>query len=133
MTLTLDTSGLVAVANRRDPGQKSAADALAVDPGPYVVPAGILAEAAYILKARVGPASLDAFLDDLQERRLLLDCEEEDLPRIRQLVARYSDLPLAFADAAVIACAERRGAKVLTLDRRDFDVVAGDVPLDIVP
>jgi predicted nucleic acid-binding protein len=38
-------------------------------------------------------------------------------------VIRYADLPLGFADAAVIACAERAKAEVLTFDRRDFEVV----------
>jgi predicted nucleic acid-binding protein len=46
---------------------------------------------------------------------------------------RYGDLPLGFADAAVVACAERNGGRILTFDRRDFDVVAADVGLTIVP
>jgi uncharacterized protein len=133
MTLALDTSALVALANRGDPGHLSAAAALDSDPGPYVVPAGILAEAAYVLEARIGPAAVDSFLEDLQEGRLLLDCGEQDLPRIRALVSRYADLPLGFSDAAVITCAERRAGGVLTLDRRDFDVVAGEIPLALQP
>jgi len=46
---------------------------------------------------------------------------------------RYADLPLGFSDAAVIACAERSGGSVLTFDRRDFEVVARDVPITVVP
>ena len=133
VTLALDTSALVALANRRDPGHAGAAAALDADPGPYVVPAGILAEAAYVLEARLGVPSVDRFLADLAEGRLVLDCGEEDLARIRALVGRYADLPLGFADAAIVACAERRDAAVLTLDRRDFDVVAGEIPLRVVP
>ena len=97
------------------------------------MPAGILAEAAYVLQARLGPATVEAFLRDLEEGRILLDCGEEDLSRIRQLVVRYSDMPLGFSDAAVVACAERRGGGVLTLDRRDFDVLAGEIPLRVLP
>jgi len=133
MTLTLDTSALIALANRRDPGHAAAAGALSNDRGPYVVPAGILAEAAYVMEARIGPASVQTFLEDLDARRLLLDCGEDDLARIAELVVRYADLPLGFSDAAVVACAERRGTPVLTLDRRDFDVVAREVPLEILP
>ena len=48
---------------------------------------------------------------------------QQDFPRIKELVVRYADLPLGFADAAVIACAERTRAEVLTFDRRDFEVV----------
>jgi predicted nucleic acid-binding protein len=133
VTLVLDTSGLVALANRKDAAHRRAVGALRADVGPHAVPAGILAEAAYVLEARLGLASLEALLLDLEERRFLLDCGEEDLPRIRELVVRYADLPLGFADAAVVACAERRGSRVLTLDRRDFDVIAGEGRIEIVP
>ncbi len=133
MTLTLDTSALVALANREDPSHRRTARALGRDPGPHVVPAGILAEAGYMLEVRLGRASLEAFLLDLEDGRLVLDCGDEDLGRIRELVIRYADLPLGFADAAVVACAERRKGKVLTLDRRDFEVVAGEGRIEIGP
>ena len=51
---------------------------------------------------------------------------------IRALVMRYADLPLGFADAAVVACAERSGGRILTLDR-DFTIVSREVPLTILP
>ncbi len=44
--------------------------------------------------------------------------------RVRELVRRYADLPLGFADAAVTACAERHRGRVLTTDYRHFPVVA---------
>ncbi len=97
------------------------------DPGPYVVPAGILAEITYLIERRLGVRVLEGFIEDLESGGLTLDCGEEDLPRIRELVTRYADLPLGFADASVVACAEREGGsagRVLTLDRRHFDVVA---------
>ena len=46
---------------------------------------------------------------------------------------RFADLGLGFARAAVIACAERNGGRVLTFDRRVLQVVARDVPIDLVP
>jgi len=55
------------------------------------------------------------------------------VPRIRELMTRYVDLHLGFADAAVVACAERNGGAVLTFDRRDFDVIARDLPITVVP
>lgn len=54
----------------------------------------------------------------------MLEPPDGDLARIRALVRRYADLPLGFADAAVIACAEREGGRVLTLDTRHFGTVA---------
>jgi predicted nucleic acid-binding protein len=40
---------------------------------------------------------------------------------------------LGFSDAAVIACAERSGGTIATLDRRDFDVVAPEASITLVP
>jgi hypothetical protein len=62
-----------------------------------------------------------------------LDCGETDLPRIRELVGRYADLPLGTADASVVACAERNGGRILTLDVRDLGAVAREVDLSILP
>ncbi len=62
-----------------------------------------------------------------------LDCGEQDIPRIRELVRRHADFPLGFADAAVIACAERNGGRVLTLDMRHFGVVAREGTLILLP
>ena len=58
-----------------------------------------------------------AFLRGLERGQTLLDCGDRDLPRIRQLMARYADLPLRFGDAAVVACAERNGGVILSFDR----------------
>lgn len=49
------------------------------------------------------------------------------------LVRRYADLELGLVDAAVIACAERNGGRVLTLDLRHFGVVAREGTITIVP
>lgn len=63
----------------------------------------------------------------------MVDCGEVDFPRIGQLIKRYADLKLGFADASVIACAERSGGRVLTADRRDFGVVAREGRIEILP
>lgn len=122
--ITLDTSALMALFNRADPNHESAAAALEADPGPYLVPAGILAEITYMLEVRHGTEMLDSFLADLEAGAFALHCGDGDLARIRALVRRYEDLPLGFSDAAVIACAEANAGQVLTFDRRDFGVVA---------
>lgn len=47
--------------------------------------------------------------------------DEADVPRIRELMQRYRDLPMDLADAALVRVAEReRIRRVFTLDRRDF-------------
>lgn len=107
--------------------------ALLQDRGPYLVPAAIPAEVAYLVERTLGHDALDAFLADLQAGGYTVECGEEDLPRIRELAARYHDMPLGFADAAVIACAERHEGRVLTLDLRHFGVVAREGTIALVP
>ena len=62
-----------------------------------------------------------------------VDCGDSDFARVGALVDRYADLPLGFSDAAVIACAERHRGRVMTLDRRAFDVVGREVSLTLLP
>lgn len=75
---------------------------------------------------------LDQFFEDIEQEEYLLDCGESDFSRIRQLIARYGDLPLGFADAAVITCAERRSGRVLTYDQRHFPVVVREGTITLV-
>jgi len=131
--ITLDTSALFALLNRRDPDHELVKQAFLEDGGPHLVPAGILAEIGYLVEQRLGLDVLDAFLGDLEQRSFALECGEDELPRVRELVRRYADLPLGLADAAVIACAERHGGAVLTLDLRHFGVVAREGTITVLP
>jgi uncharacterized protein len=131
--ITLDSSALFALLNRGDPRHAAVLDVLVADRGPHIVPAGILAETAYLVETRYGAQVMDGLLADLEAGVFTLDCGERDLGRIRALANRYADLPLGFADAAVVACAERNGGQVLTLDRRDFGMVAREGTISVLP
>jgi len=76
---------------------------------------------------------MDLFLADLVSGGYLLDCGEDELPRAKELAQKYADLPLGFTDAAVAACAEANGKRVLTLDTRDFSVIKKETELTILP
>ncbi|MBX3070826.1 MAG: PIN domain-containing protein [Thermomicrobiales bacterium] len=131
--ITLDTSAIVALLNRRAPEHQTLVSSLNADLGPFFVPAQIMAEIAYVVDQRLGEQALTGFLKDIETSVYQLDCGTGDLGRIRELVERYSDMPLGFADAAVVACAERHGGNVLTLDHRHFGVVAGGTAITIYP
>jgi hypothetical protein len=131
--ITLDTSALYALLNRRDRGHAVAVETLNSDPGPYLVPAATLGEIAFLVEERLGSRVLDLLLADLESGAYTLDCGEADLARARQLVLRYEDLSLGYVDAAVIACAERSGGRVMTFDLRDFGVVAAEGTITILP
>jgi hypothetical protein len=131
--ITLDTSALYALLNRRDPGHAAAREALSGDPGPYLVPAATLGEITSLVEERLGIRVLDLLLADLESGAYTLDCGERDLGRARELLRRYDDLSLGYVDAAVVACAERNGGRVLTFDLRDFGVVAAEGTITILP
>lgn len=118
--ITLDTSGLFALLNRKDRDHERVKAAFSEDPGPYLVPSGILAEISYMIEHRPGTRVLQTFISDLETRRFVLECGEEDLP-------------LGFADASVVSCAERNGGKTLTLDLRHSGVVAGEGRISLLP
>jgi uncharacterized protein len=127
--ITLDTSALYALLNRRDPDHDRVVAVFRDDAGPHLVPSVAVGELSHLVESRLGPEALDLLLADLEERSLHLDCGEHDLSRVRELVRRY---PLDFVDAAVIACAERNGGRVLTVDT-DFQVVAREGTISVFP
>lgn len=86
-----------------------------------------------MVEVRLGLGSLHDLLTSLRNGDFELDCGEGDIARIQSLLRSYEDLALGYADAAVIACAERRGSSVLTLDRRDFDPVARAGVISVLP
>jgi predicted nucleic acid-binding protein len=131
--IVLDTSGVIALVSPRDRHHGAAVTALKEGPQLTVVPAGILSEIAYMVDRRVAPIATMGFLSGVLSGESMLDCGDADLARIVELMHRYRDLPLGFADACVIACAERNGGQVLTFDRRDLEIVAKDVPITLLP
>lgn len=53
----------------------------------------------------------------------ILPLELDDVPRMKELMRKYRDLPMDLADAALVRVAEReKTRRIFTLDRRDFEV-----------
>jgi predicted nucleic acid-binding protein len=130
--VVLDTSALLASMNLADPDFHAVTAVMREAPA-LILPAGIMAEVTFMIALRFGEPRVPQFLHSLVNGELSVQWEAGDLPRILHLVDRYHDLPLGYADAAVIACAERNGGKVLTLDHRHFGVVAREGTIQIVP
>lgn len=122
--ITLDTSAVLAIVNARDPHHARAVDVVGSDASECLIPMSIMSEVGHMIERWMSQTHLSRFLDRIVAGAINLRCGDGDLTRISALVSRYSDLPLGFSDAAVVACAERAGGLILTFDRRDFDVVA---------
>jgi predicted nucleic acid-binding protein len=90
-----------------------------------ILPATILPEVSYLLQARIGEHAEQAFVRSIADGELVVESlEDSDYPRIADIMRSYSDFPLGFVDASVVAMAERLEVRVvLTTDRRHFGVV----------
>src|SRR4051812_20621015 len=130
--IVLDTSGVIALFWTGDRYHRQALAAIKQLRGPLILPAGVLSETAYMLDRLGGTRLIDLWLAALEDGSLGYDSGTADFARIRILVDRYTSLPLGFADASVVACAERSGGIVLTFDNRHFDVVAAEGTIKVV-
>jgi len=127
--IVADTSGLLALFNRREPTHAAVRDAVASDPDPLVVSPYVVAELDHLVGTRLGVQAETAVLQELASGAYHLDhLGAADLERAAQLVERYADLGIGVTDASIVVLAARhRTRSVLTLDRRRFGVLR---PLD---
>ncbi|OGA28052.1 MAG: hypothetical protein A3I01_12600 [Betaproteobacteria bacterium RIFCSPLOWO2_02_FULL_65_24] len=80
----------------------------------------VVVEVTHLLR----PEAQLAFLAWVRKGGLeVVDIEVADLEPIEQMIAKYRDQPMDFADATLVWLADRSGVNaVITLDRRQFDV-----------
>ena len=118
----VDAGPLVALLDRSDPHHQECRDALRSigDPLATVWPA--FAEAMYLLN--FSWEAQKALLEMAEtEAVVLLPLDQRDVPRMKELMRKYRDLPMDLADAALVRVAEReRVRRIFTVDRRDFEV-----------
>jgi uncharacterized protein len=113
----VDAGGLIGALDESDPAHDAALEALAAirDPLYSVWPA--LTEAMHLLSDT--PRGQEALCDMVEDGVLgLLALDRADIGRMKDLMRHYRDLPMDFADAALVRVAEREGLKrILTFDK----------------
>jgi len=79
-------------------------------------------EAMYLLADL--PAAQEALWEMVERGAIhFLALDSADVPRMRELMRKYANRPMDFADAALVRVAEREGLRrIFTVDRRDFAV-----------
>ncbi len=133
--MIVDTGVLFAAANRKDSNHEASRQ-IVVSSARLVIPALVIAEAAYLIGETLGPAAETAFVRSINTDRYIVDGPTSgDLARAAILMAEYESLPLGTTDATVIALAERRNDhEIATLDRRHFTIVVSSIgPLQLFP
>ena len=81
-----------------------------------------LVEAMYLLSDV--PRAQEALWEMVERGAIaMLPLDASDIPRIRELMRKYSNRPMDLADAAILRVAEREHLrKIFTVYRRDFSV-----------
>jgi uncharacterized protein len=119
MIYLVDTGPLVAAFRRpedRDPFTPWAAKLVRSLPYPLFTCDAVLAEAAHFLRS---PARLIEAIN----RGLLVSRFDTQTaaPRLAELIRKYADRPMDFADACLVYLSEQtRECRVVTIDRADF-------------
>lgn len=87
---------------------------------PLVTTAAVLTEAFHLLDpGSQGAAALRSFLE--KDGAVVWFFDRSALRRALELMTRYADHPMDFADASLVVAAERlRTTRIFTIDRNDF-------------
>lgn len=129
--IVLDPSSVASLLDPRDRRHGQARDVLERSGTRTVVPAMALDRITCVAIAAAGSRAARTFLRGLIDGETMLDFGDLDLPRIVELLVRYEEVPIDLASAAVVACAERHGGRVLSYDE-SLQVVARDGLIELL-
>jgi len=113
----VDASALIALLDRDDAAHERCVDTLKGIRDPLVTVWPALTEAMHLLADTWrGPDALCDMVADEALKLILL--ENAEVGRIKQLMEKYRDVPMDFADAALVCAAEREHlTRIVTFDR----------------
>ena len=124
--ILLDTSGLLAAIDDRQP-EHAAAARIVLRPNIRLLSPFVLAELDYLLATRLGQAAELRFLDEVTRGAYqLAEFGPTEIADASAVIRRYAALNLGLADASIVVLADRNQClDVLTLDQRHFRTVRG--------
>lgn len=116
-----DAGALIALLDRDDAHHARCVEALKRIRDPLVTVWPALTEAMHLLAE--APRAPEALCDMVSDGALsLIPLDAADMARIKQLMQKYRDRPMDFADAALVRAAEREGlTRIVTFDA-DFAI-----------
>lgn len=120
--IVLDTGPLIALFDPKDPDHKACHKVLKTIEGPLYTTEAVLTEVLYAFDpdSRGAEGIKEYFLNEYVS---LFPLTMVDIERSFGFMNKYSDLPMDFADATLLALAESLGTKkIFTLDFKDFNI-----------
>jgi hypothetical protein len=115
-SVLVDASALVALLDRDDRAHDACVEALTGIRQALTTVWPALTEAMYLLSEY--PRAVEALFEMVDDGVIALArLDESDLPRMKELMRKYRDTPMDFADAALVRLAERdRVNHIVTFD-----------------
>ncbi len=125
MAVLLDSGFLFASLNASESEHPETIHVLGNIREPIVLPIPAITEVAYLLARDISNEAAADFIASLAATELTLEIpRQEDYARSAEILRQYSDAKLDFVDTIIVAIAERLNiTRVLTLDRRDFQLI----------
>ncbi|CAN5874389.1 PIN domain-containing protein [soil metagenome] len=120
----IDAGPLIAIFNRSDQHHRVCVDIVQSLDSTFYTTLPVVTEAMHVAGARLGWVAQNALWKLVLRGDLLLEHPTlQDLERMHALMVQYRDRPIDFADASLVALAERLSlVKLFTVNRRDFSV-----------
>jgi len=120
----IDAGPLLATINRNDNWHSGSAALLRRMDCPFYTTLAVITEAMHLLGRYAGTPGQAALWRLILRGDLMVEHPtQRDLQRMADLMSRYADRPMDFADASLVAVAERLGLnRIVTLDRTDFSI-----------
>ncbi|MCH8124290.1 MAG: PIN domain-containing protein [Bacteroidetes bacterium] len=116
MRILLDTGPVVALLDQRDHRHSWCVEAARDLAPPLFTCEAVLTEAHFLVSGmRLGTRRL---IDLISSSRIICQSiASENLDRVSELMLRYANVPMSFANACLVAMAEYEPSTVFTLDR----------------
>ena len=116
--LLIDTGPLLAAFNQRDQHHAFAVAIMRQHNQPFVTSMAVMTEIMYLARARLGWHVQDKLFVMVERGDIRIEhTTTNDFARVATLMQKYRDLPMDFADATLVALAERLGSKrIFTID-----------------
>jgi len=120
MRVLLDTGPLVALLNRRDAAHRWSVEEAAKLKPPFFSCEAVITEAHFLLRGV--PLGRERLIELIALGRFDLSFSFwQHQGRVGELMEQYSNVPMSFADACLVAMAEESDGRIFTLDA-DFHI-----------
>ena len=133
--ILLDTSGVFAYLDPKDPQHERVRAVLVRSQPPRLLSPFVLAELDYLVSRRIGQQAELLLLEDVSIGAYTLEpFGSVEIARARHIIADYADMDIGLADASIVVLAERYSHfDVLTLDEHFRVLLAGGHPFRMLP